>query len=123
MQEMGATLAKMHDLLKGMRAKVSASEKDPMAKANLEMWALMLQQLDKQYEELRLASRARQDLDARRNAIYKQADEKAAATAKAAQDARAAAMRQAATATTNPAATPSAVQTNATPASSSTSPN
>jgi hypothetical protein len=122
MQEMGATLAKMHELLKGMRAKASANEKDPMAKANLDMWSLMLQQLDKQYEELRLASRARQDLDARRNALYKQADEKGAAAAKAALEARAAAVRQAAT-SGKPAEAPSPNQTTATPSTSSSSPN
>jgi len=90
LQEMGSTLGRMHTLLKQMRANTTGSDaKDPMAKANLEMWNLMLSQLDKQYEELRLAAHARDDLEARRNALYKQAEEKAAAVAKNGRAARA----------------------------------
>jgi peptidoglycan hydrolase CwlO-like protein len=80
MNEMGNTLSKMHALLKQMQAKTVASgPKDPIAKANLEMWGLMLGDLDKQYEQLRIATHAREDLEARRAAMYKQADAKAAA--------------------------------------------
>ena len=83
MDEMGNTLSKMHALLKQMQAKNSANAaKDPMAKANLEMWGLMLADLDKQYEEVRAATLAREDMEARRAAMYKQADEKAAAAAR-----------------------------------------
>ena len=86
MEEMGATLAKMHALLKQMQAKNSASaSKDPLVKANLEMWVLMVADLDKQYEQLRAATLAREDVEARRAAMYKQAEEKAAAAAKNAQ--------------------------------------
>src|SRR5437588_5710276 len=86
MEEMGARLAKMHALLKQMQAKNSASaSKDPLVKANLEMWGLMLADLDKQYEQLRTATLAREDMEARRAAMYKQAEEKAAAAARNAQ--------------------------------------
>src|SRR5205823_3940727 len=72
MEEMGATLAKMHALLKQMRVRNSASaSKDPAAKANLEMWGLMVADLDKQYEQLRAATLAREDVEARRAAMYK----------------------------------------------------
>ena len=48
-QDMGSTLTKMHALLKQMRTKTAASgSKDAMAKANLDMWELMVGQLDKQ---------------------------------------------------------------------------
>ena len=85
-EEMGSTLSKMHALLKQMQAKNSASAtKDPTAKANLEMWGLMLADLDKQYEQLRTATVAREDMESRRAAMYKQAEEKAAAAARNAQ--------------------------------------
>jgi hypothetical protein len=86
MEEMGSTLSKMHALLKQMQAKNSASvTKDPTAKANLEMWGLMLADLDKQYEQLRTATLAKEDMESRRAAMYKQAEEKAAAAARNAQ--------------------------------------
>jgi len=86
MEEMGSTLSKMHGLLKQMQAKNSAgATKDPTAKANLEMWGLMLAELDKQYEQLRTATLAREDMESRRAAMYKQAEEKAAAAARNAQ--------------------------------------
>jgi hypothetical protein len=81
-EEMGSTLSRMHALLKQMQAKAAASStKDPIAKANLEMWGLMLADLDKQYEQLSQASRARADIESRRAAMYKQAEAKAAAEA------------------------------------------
>ena len=86
MEEMGNTLSKMHALLKQMQAKNSAgATKDPVAKANLEMWGLMLADLDKQYEQLRTATLAKEDVESRRAAMYKQAEEKAAAAARNAQ--------------------------------------
>ena len=43
----GSTLVKMHALLKQMEVKnKNGASKDPMIKANLEMWGLMLQDLD-----------------------------------------------------------------------------
>jgi len=122
LQDMGITLAKMHALLKQMQTNTPGSRaKDPMAKANFDMWALMLEQLDKQYEQLRVAVRSREDLEARRAALYKQADEKAAAAAKSAA-AAAKAAPAVSNATSQPPAVPAAVQTPVTPASS-TSPN
>jgi len=81
LQEMGTALNKMHALLKQMRAN-TISIQNQTAKANLDMWTLMVEQLDKQYEELCLAARQREELEARRAALYKQADEKAAQAAK-----------------------------------------
>jgi hypothetical protein len=84
LEDMGSTLAQMHALLKQMQAKSSAGgHSDPMVQANLEMWGLMLSHLDKQFEELRLTSRAKEDVDARRSALYKQAEANAAAARRA----------------------------------------
>jgi hypothetical protein len=121
-QDMGATLAKMHVLLKNMQAKTSTASKDSVAKANLEMWSLMLDQLDKEYAQLAASQKAREDMEARRQAMYKQAEQKAdaaAAAARAAQQAQAAAAPQATApaAETQPAAAPS------TPNPAPTSPN
>jgi len=86
MEDMEGTLVKMHTVLKQMRAKaVKGSAKDPLAQANLDMWELMLGHLDKQFEELKTATLAREDLETRRAALYKQADAKAEAEAQAAQ--------------------------------------
>ncbi len=91
MQEMQDTLKKMHALLTRMSAKAASSRsKDGFAKANLEMWQLMLGQLDRQFEELRKATLEREDFLARRAALYKQADAKAALEARRAQGAMAA---------------------------------
>jgi hypothetical protein len=80
--DMGSMLIKMHALLKQMQVKnKDGASKDPMIKANLEMWGLMLQDLDKQYTQLRLAARTREDMEARRAAMYKQAEAKSAAEA------------------------------------------
>jgi len=85
MEEMQNTLAKMHTVLKQMRAKAAkGGAKDPLAAANLDMWELMLSHLDKQLEELRATTLAREDLEARRAALYRQADTKAALAAKTA---------------------------------------
>ena len=108
LQDMGATITKMQALLKQMR---SHATKDPVAKANLDMWTLMLDQLDKQYEQMRVAAQQRADFEARRAALYRQADQRAAEAAKKAQEAAKAA---------EPA--PASPQT-ATPPASSTSPN
>lgn len=81
-EDMGSTLAKMHALLKQMQEKTKETgSKDSMSKANLEMWGLMLQDLDKQYEQMRVAARSRDEMEARREALYKQAEAKAAAEA------------------------------------------
>jgi hypothetical protein len=126
--EMSATLTKMHTLLKQMRAKTAASAtKDSMAKANLEMWSMMLDQLDKQYEQLVAAQKAREDMEARRLAMYKQADEKAAAAAAAAKAQQTKAAEEAkAAAASQPTASPAPASSTSVPAatpSTSTSPN
>jgi len=83
MEDMQNTLVKMHTVLKQMRAKAGkGGAKDPLAAANLDMWELMLSHLDKQLEELRASTLAREDLEARRAALYKQAEAKAALAAK-----------------------------------------
>jgi len=87
-EDMGNTLTKMHVLLKQMQAKTAAdSTKDPLIKANLEMWGLMLAGLDKQYAQLKLTSQTRDELEARRAALYKQAEARAAQAAKTGQGA------------------------------------
>ena len=43
----------MHAVLKQMGAKNTPNAKDLLAKANLEMWELMVDHLDKQLQELR----------------------------------------------------------------------
>ena len=79
LQEMQASLNGMHALLKRMQAKAASSKsKDSLAKANVDMWELMLAHLDKQFEQLSIATLAQEDLEARRAALYKQADNKAA---------------------------------------------
>ena len=122
-QEMGATITKMQGLLKQMRARTS-SAKDPVAKANIEMWTLMLDQLDKQYEQLRQAARQREEMEARRAALYKQADEKAAEAARKAQEAARAAAANPNPNPSNPTpAAAAAPQNTTTPPPSPTSPN
>jgi hypothetical protein len=83
-EEMQGTLVKMHAVLKQMRAKATASSKDPLAKANLEMWELLVAHLDKQLQELRVAMVTRDDMEARRADMYKQVEAKADAAAQAA---------------------------------------
>jgi hypothetical protein len=121
LEELGKTLTKMQALIKEMRAKTNGA-KDPVAKANLEMWTLMLDQLDKQYEQLRVATLQRQDLEARRAALYKQADEKAAEAAKRAKEAANTAAASSKANSQTPAS-PSATPTTAPPPASSSSPN
>jgi hypothetical protein len=83
LQDMGTTLKSMHSLL----TNASSKSRDPIAKANLEMWGLLLAHLDKEFRQLQVATAAREDLEARRAALYRQADIKAA---KEAEDAAAA---------------------------------
>ena len=89
MQEMESTLNAMHALLKQMQDKnASSRSKDPVAKANLEMWELLLGHLDKEFHLLQAATAAREDFDSRRAALYNQAAAKAAAEAAAARQAQ-----------------------------------
>ena len=74
-QEMESTLSQMRLLLKQMHAKSKAA--DSLAKTNLDMWELMVGSLDKELQQMRLTLAAREDLEARRAALYRQADAKA----------------------------------------------
>jgi len=122
MLDMQATLSSMHAVMKQMRAKAATSSvKDPFAKANLDMWELMVGHLEKQFEELRSAAAARDDLEARRAAMYKQAEAKAAAAAKAAQS-QSASQPSTAGAATEGAGEGAAGQTTAGPSSPTPSP-
>jgi hypothetical protein len=103
---MESTLSQMRVLLKQMHAKSKAT--DSLAKANLDMWDLMVGNLDKELQQMRLTLAAREDLEARRAALYKQADAKAEAEAQAArasQAARFAPAEKNTTGTPTPAAT------------------
>lgn len=85
LQEMESTVNGMHALLKQMQAKNAQSRsKDPVAKANLEMWELLLAHLDKEFHQLQVAAAAREQVAGRRAALYNQALAKAAAEAAAA---------------------------------------
>jgi len=133
-EDMQTTLENMHALMKEMRAKATKSgTKDPLTKANLDMWSLMVGHLDKQLEELKVAETARADMEARRAALYKQADAKAEAEARAAraaqagkfadQEAATAGPAGAASAAPTPAAAPSNQPATPSPATPATSPN
>lgn len=84
-QDLQHTVEKMHAILKQMRTQSTVNAKDPMLKANREMWELMIAQLDKQLEDLKQAEASRVDMEARRAAMYKQAEIKSQAAARAAQ--------------------------------------
>jgi TolA-binding protein len=78
MEDLENTLNQMHVVLKEMQAKAAKSSvKDSLAKTNLDMWELMVGHLDKELRELRVAVTAHEELEARRTALYKQADAKA----------------------------------------------
>ncbi len=84
-QSIEGTLGKMHAVLDRMRSRAGAVSKDPLAKANLDMWQLMVAHLDDELKELRVSMALREQWEARRAAMYKQADAKIQAEAQAAQ--------------------------------------
>ena len=103
-EDMGSTLSQMRVVLKQMQAKAAKSNAtDSLTKANLNMWELMVGHLDKELQEMRVTLAARQDLEARRAALYRQADAKAEA-ARGGQAARFAEAQQNTTGTPAPAA-------------------
>ena len=105
-QGMESTVAQMQGVLKQMRARAAKNKAtDSLTKANLDMWELMVGQLGKELEQMRQTLAAREDLEARRAALYKQADAKAAAAARAAQSARFDEAAKNPTGTPTPAAT------------------
>lgn len=75
-QDLQGTVDKMNDVLARMRKKAAASAKDSMAKSDLQMWELMFEQLDKQLKDLKQAEASRAEMEARRAAMYKQAEVK-----------------------------------------------
>ena len=90
-QGMESTISQMREVLKQMHARAAKSKApDSLTKANLDMWELMVGQLDKEFQQLRQSLAAREDLELRRADLYKQADAKAAAAAEAARAAQAA---------------------------------
>jgi|SRR5579864_2772306 len=90
-QDMESTVTQMRVVLKKMQDKAAKNKtQDSLAKANLDMWELMVSHLDKELRELKTAMAAREDMEARRAALYKQADAKAEAEAQAARTAEAA---------------------------------
>ncbi len=140
--DMETTLSQMRGVLKQMHAKASVSQvPDSLTKANLEMWELMVGRLDKELEELRVTLATRENMEARRVAMYKQADTKIAAAnqaARAAQAARFAEAQKNAMATPTPAGSEQVIkqgraqssdgrivptQASTSPANSSVSPN
>lgn len=90
MEDLEKTLNQMHVVLKQMQAKAAKSSvKDSVAKTNLDMWELMVGHLDKELQALRVAVAARDEMEARRASLYRQADAKAEAEAQAARAAQA----------------------------------
>ena len=108
-QDMESTVSRMRVVLKQMHDKAAKSKaSDALTKANLDMWELMVGQLDKEFQQLRQSLAAREDLEARRAALYQQADAKAAAAAEAARAAQAARFAET---EKNPTGTPTAAPT------------
>ena len=94
-ENMDSTLSQMRSLLRQMHAKATTSKAtDSLTKVNLDMWDLMVGHLDKELQHMRLTLAAREDWEARRAALYKQADAKAEAEAQAARASQAARFAQ-----------------------------
>jgi hypothetical protein len=108
-EDMQSTLSQMRVVLRQMQAKAANNKAtDSLTKANLDMWGLMVGHLDKELQQMRVTLAARQDLETRRAALYRQADAKAEAAAQAARAGEAAPFAQAeknTTGTPAPAAT------------------
>ena len=84
-EDMESTLTQMHLVLKKMHDKAAKSKvQNSLAKTNLDMWELMVGHMEKELQELKIAAAVREDMEARRAALYKQADAKAEAEARAA---------------------------------------
>ena len=95
-EDMQSTLSQMRVVLRQMQAKAANSNAtDSLTKANLDMWGLMVGHLDKELQQMRVTLAAREDLEARRAALYKQADAKAEAAAQAARAGQTARLAQA----------------------------
>jgi TolA-binding protein len=123
-EDMQSTVSHMRGVLQQMQTKAAKNKPiDSLTKANLDMWELMVGHLDKELEQLRGTLAAREDLEARRAALYKQADAKAEAAAQAGRAAQAARFAEAqqnatGTGTPTPAPTPKPAATGESPESS-----
>jgi len=96
-EDMESTLSRMRGVLKQMHASAGKTKvTDSLTKTNLDLWELMVGQVDKELQQLHLALAERQDLEARRADLYRQADAKAAAQAQAFRAAQAARLAEAA---------------------------
>ena len=108
--DMESTLSGMRVVLKQMHARAPKSETtDSLTRANLNMWDLMVDHLDKELQQLRQTLASREDMEARRVALYKQADAKidaAAQAARASQAARFVEAQKNATGTATPTTAP-----------------
>ena len=114
-EDMGSTLSQMRVVLKQMQAKAAKSNAtDSLTKANLNMWELMVGHLDKELQQMRVTLAAREDLEARRAALYRQADAKVEA-ARGGRATRFAEAQQNTTGTPAPAATEDATGQSAEP--------
>jgi len=78
--EMESTVSKMHEVLEQMHNKAALS-RDSATKANLELWTQMVTHLDGELKDLKVTMALREDIEARRAAMYKQADARAQAEA------------------------------------------
>jgi ribulose bisphosphate carboxylase small subunit len=107
-QDMESTVSQMRVVLKQMHAKAAKNTAtDSLTKANFEMWGLMVGELENQLQQLRETLAERENMEARRVDLYKQADAKIAARAQAARAAQAARFAEAANnATGTPTAAP-----------------
>jgi len=131
-QDMESTLTQMRLVLKKMHDNAANSKtQDALAKANVDMWELMVGHQEKELEELRVALAQHEDMEARRAALYKQADAKVEAQNQAARAAQAAKFGVAAptpapaaqSAEQSPAAQTAPAQSSTPPASVASSPN
>jgi hypothetical protein len=105
-EDMQSTLSQMRVVLRQMQARAAKSNApDSLSKANLDMWELMVGHLDKELQQMRVTLAAREDLEVRRAALYRQADAKAEAAAQAARAGQAAQAEKNTTGTPAPAAT------------------
>ena len=95
-EDMQSTLSQMRVVLRQMQTHATKSTAtDSQAKANLDMWGLMVGHLDKELQQMRMTLAAREDLEARRAALHKQADAKTETAAQAARAGQAAQLSQA----------------------------
>jgi hypothetical protein len=84
LHDMEETPASMHGLLRQMRVKAAPSSTDPLVKANLGCVGADVGHLERQLQELRVATAAREDMETCPAAMYKRVEAKADEAARAA---------------------------------------